>query len=122
MIPPLTRPRASSMRAWIRALVAWSTAAIALLGLAAATAAPADADTTSSSNWSGYAVHRAGTSFNRVLGAWVQPAPHCQRGTQTYSAAWVGLGGYTGASDAPRADRQRERLLRLRRDPVQCLV
>jgi len=99
MIPRLRASAAVPTRSRVRAL-AWSSVAIALLTVAAGTAAPARAATTSSSNWSGYAVHRAGTRFNRVVGAWVQPTPHCLKGNQTYSAAWVGLGGYAGSSNA----------------------
>ncbi len=100
MSPRLRLSAAVPTRSWVRALVAWSSVAIALLTVAAGTAATADADTTSSSNWSGYAVHRAGTRFNRVVGAWVQPRPHCVKGNQTYSAAWVGLGGFAGTANA----------------------
>lgn len=79
----------------IRLFIALSTAA------ALAFAAPsALADTVSSANWAGYAVHRAGIRFTRVLGSWTQPSATCSRGYQTYSAEWVGLGGYDASSDA----------------------
>ena len=36
------------------------------------------------------------TRFSNVSGSWTQPAADCSAGSQTYSAFWVGLGGYTG--------------------------
>jgi hypothetical protein len=57
-------------------------------------AAPALADTSTSSNWSGYAAHRAGVKFRQVYATWKQPTVSCTPGTPTYSAFWVGLGGY----------------------------
>jgi len=60
----------------------------------------AAADSTDSSNWAGYAVHRSGVRFTRVVGAWTQPRPTCQRGKWTYSSTWIGLGGYNPASNA----------------------
>ncbi len=68
--------------------------------LALATAPAAAADATASSNWAGYAIHRAGVRYTRVLGAWKQPGATCVRGRQTFSAAWVGLGGYSTTSNA----------------------
>jgi hypothetical protein len=68
-----------------------------LLGVAAPSAL---ADTVHSSNWAGYAVHRAGVHFTKVLAAWRQPAASCVRGHRTFSAVWVGLGGYRTSSDA----------------------
>ncbi len=63
-------------------------------------AVPAAADTTTSSNWAGYAVHRSGVRFTKVIGAWRQPSVHCTAGRRTYSAMWVGLGGYSISSRA----------------------
>lgn len=57
-------------------------------------AAPAAADTSTSSNWSGYAVHHAGVKFREVYATWKQPSVSCTPGSPTYSAFWVGLGGY----------------------------
>jgi Peptidase A4 family len=56
-----------------------------------------------SSNWAGYAVSaRSATgptmgSFTRVSGSWVVPKPRCTGG-QTFSAVWVGLGGFDPAA------------------------
>jgi Peptidase A4 family len=63
-------------------------------------APPAFADSVSSSNWAGYAVHRAGTRFTKVLARWTQPTVSCSAGHPTYSALWVGLGGYNESSNA----------------------
>jgi Peptidase A4 family len=73
-----------------------SLAVVASLALAPAAAAA----TTQSSNWAGYAVHRSGVSFKRVLGTWRQPSATCVAGVPTYSSAWVGLGGYNETSNA----------------------
>jgi hypothetical protein len=51
-----------------------------------------------SSNWAGYAV--TGRSFRRVSGAWTVSAQSCTGGEASYSAAWVGLGGYSPTSRA----------------------
>jgi hypothetical protein len=70
-------------------------------GAVALTAAPAAlADTNYSSNWAGYAVHRSGVSFKEVSAAWKEPTLSCRRGADTYSAMWVGLGGYYQTSNA----------------------
>jgi hypothetical protein len=67
----------------------------ALVAAIAAICAPAAfADTTKSSNWAGYAVHRSGVSFRTVSGTWRQPSVSCTSGVPTYSAFWLGLGGY----------------------------
>jgi hypothetical protein len=81
----------SRRRAWISLAVA----AFASLGGAAA----ASADTAQSSNWAGYAVHRSGVQFKKVSGTWTQPQAICTPGQATYSAAWVGIGGF--AVDSP---------------------
>ncbi len=74
------------MRAWL----------VCLLSAVVATVfAPAAlADVGDSSNWAGYAVHDA--RFHRVSAQWVQPAVQCVAGHDSYSAYWVGLGGYNG--------------------------
>jgi peptidase A4-like protein len=61
---------------------------------------PASAnDTETSSNWAGYAVtHRK--PFASATGRWVQPAAVCSAVEPTYSAFWVGLGGFAAKSFA----------------------
>ncbi len=71
--------------------------ACALVAIAVAPAA-AQADTATSSNWSGYAAHRAGVTFRHVSASWVQPTATCQNGENTYSSFWVGLGGYNSSA------------------------
>jgi hypothetical protein len=74
---------------------------IALAVSAVLAAAPAAlADTVQSSNWAGYAAHRAGVRFKKVVGAWKQPRVDCSKYSPGYSAVWVGLGGYSSSSDA----------------------
>jgi hypothetical protein len=64
-------------------------------------AAPAAlADSVTSSNWAGYAVHRGGVRFKRVTGTWRQPRATCTPGQATYSSVWVGLGGFSETSQA----------------------
>src|SRR5512140_1462871 len=77
-----------------------------ILGLmtaaAFAIAAPsALADVVSSSHWAGYAVHRAGIRFTKVLATWTQPSAQCPSGQGPYPALRAGLGGYHAISDAP---------------------
>jgi hypothetical protein len=75
--------------------------ALTVVSLLAAGAAPAAlADTNISSNWAGYAVHRSGVKFRKVRAVWTQPSAVCQPGQRTYSAYWVGLGGYRENSRA----------------------
>lgn len=49
-----------------------------------------------STNWAGYAV--SGSNFTDVKGTWVQPAVSCAAAGSTYSAFWVGLGGFSGTN------------------------
>jgi hypothetical protein len=56
-------------------------------------------DTETSSNWAGYAVtHRK--PFTSVTGKWVQPSAMCADVSSTFSAFWVGLGGFSDNSFA----------------------
>jgi hypothetical protein len=73
----------------------------ALILAASLVGAPAAlANSTKSTNWAGYAVHRTGVSFREVSGTWTQPSATCIKGQPAYSAVWVGLGGYNPAADA----------------------
>ena len=95
-----------------RALLAISFVAAAVVSTAgsAATARPAlqlrlqhglerSNGTETSSNWAGYAVtHRK--PFTSVTGKWVQPIASCADLSSTYSAFWVGLGGFSANSFA----------------------
>ncbi|MGA2320501.1 MAG: G1 family glutamic endopeptidase [Solirubrobacteraceae bacterium] len=66
-------------------------------------AAGASAAVSVSSNWAGYALTRAsGASppFRSVSGSWTQPGASCPARRQTYSAVWVGLGGFSRSSRA----------------------
>jgi hypothetical protein len=76
------------------------TVALATLVLVLVSAPGALADSTQSSNWAGYAAHRSGVSFTKVMGAWRQPSPTCTAGQPAYSSVWVGLGGYSESSKA----------------------
>ena len=76
-----------------------TTLAAALAGLGAAGVAQADPPGPSTStNWAGYAV--SGGTFTDVKGTWVQPAVACSSFRSSYSAFWVGLGGFLGGSDS----------------------
>ena len=63
-------------------------------------ASSALADPSLSSNWAGYAVHKTGVQFRSVVGSWRLPAATCPAGANSYSAIWVGLGGYDWNSPA----------------------
>lgn len=71
--------------------------ALGLLGLAAGVAR---ADSATSTNWAGYAVHRTHVRFASVYGTWTVPRASCVSGYPTYSAMWIGLGGYSTTSQA----------------------
>jgi Peptidase A4 family len=66
----------------------------ALAVLAASLAAPASAGAASSSNWAGYVAHAPGMKFRTVRGAWTVPSVDCSHPRRSYSATWIGLGGY----------------------------
>ena len=51
----------------------WMPIPVIVAALFAAAAPAAIADTVTSSNWAGYAVHRAGIRFKKVAAAWTQP-------------------------------------------------
>lgn len=59
----------------------------------------AGADTETSANWAGYAV-TSRKPFTSVTGRWVQPVATCNDPSPTFSAFWVGLGGFSDRSFA----------------------
>lgn len=62
--------------------------------------AAAGAATEVSSNWAGYVASGHGKSgFHAVSGTWTVPAVTCDTGRATYSAVWVGLGGFRHSSE-----------------------
>ena len=90
--PRFATAETTLVRVWI-----WAALAVA----AALVLAPAArADTSQSINWAGYAVHRAGVSFHQVSASWTQPTASCTRGEETFSAYWVGLGGFSEKSNS----------------------
>jgi hypothetical protein len=80
----------------LRRLSALTTLAL----LSSAPVAVADMSSSSSSNWAGYAAHRKYAQFRRVFASWTQPRLTCTPGQASYSAFWVGLGGYSVRSKA----------------------
>lgn len=71
---------------------------IVLLVAAGLLTAPAAlADVTRSSNWAGYAVH--GATFGGAEAEWTEPSVACVPGRASFSAVWVGIGGFS--LDAP---------------------
>jgi Peptidase A4 family len=79
------------------AALAWT----ALAAGAALATAPASAAVSVSSNWAGYAVTRAAgasSHFSSVSGSWTQPSASCSIGNDSYSAVWVGLGGFSNSA------------------------
>ena len=89
-----------------------ATAALAAVAVLPATAAAASGDE-QSSNWAGYAISDAATiggapvagsttalTFSSVTATWVQPRVRCTTGEPTYSAFWVGIGGFAGDAGA----------------------
>jgi Peptidase A4 family len=78
-------------------------AAVVWAMLAVWASASANAAASVSSNWAGYAVvPSAGgrSAFSSISGSWTVPAATCSNRGDTYSAAWVGLGGFRESSQA----------------------
>jgi len=88
-ITPYTVSRSVILRSLLLA------AALALFG-----APVAEADSSTSTNWSGYVAHGGGVDFRYVAAQWTQPVANCTIDPTTYSAVWVGLGGYNLNSQA----------------------
>ena len=85
--------------------VGWvlGVAAVVCAMLAVWASASANAAASVSSNWAGYAVvPSAGgrSAFSSISGSWTVPAATCSDRGDTYSAAWVGLGGFHESSHA----------------------
>jgi hypothetical protein len=79
----------------------------ALCSIAAAGAAYAsELPSQTSTNWAGYAAITGSSTreyakrFTHVSGSWVEPTATCTAGAPTFSAFWVGLGGYKQTSRA----------------------
>jgi hypothetical protein len=70
------------------------------MALFGAPVAQADSGTSTSTNWSGYVAHGDGAKFSYIAGLWTQPSATCTPGSPTYSAVWVGIGGYSLSSKA----------------------
>src|SRR3954468_6194675 len=75
---------------------------LGLIAAALAALAPAAGASTLSSNWAGWVAQPSPStgSFSSVSGAWRVPRVSCTSGSSTYSAVWVGLGGYRESSSA----------------------
>ncbi|HLM87253.1 MAG TPA: G1 family glutamic endopeptidase [Solirubrobacteraceae bacterium] len=61
-------------------------------------APPAGARASVSANWAGYIAvpsTRVASRFSSVSASWRAPSAACSAGRETYSAVWVGLGGYS---------------------------
>lgn len=74
-----------------------------LLWLLVDAAASNAQSTTMVPNWAGYVVSDA--TYSNVSASWIVPAVDCSivaAGKYSASYAWVGLGGFTHATDTPR--------------------
>jgi len=83
------------------------TAVVVLaFGAAAGVAYATELPSQISSNWAGYAAVTGASTrayarrFTSVEGTWVQPSATCVAGEPTFSAFWVGIGGYKVSSKA----------------------
>lgn len=77
-----------------RSALLWGIATVASLALALP--AGAVAASAVSSNWAGYVARPfPGKRIKSVSGTWVEPSVNCTAGQASYSAVWVGLGGYS---------------------------
>jgi hypothetical protein len=90
-----SRKRSGLLRARVWRL-GWPAFVALLCALSCSSAALAQS-LSRSENWAGYAV-TAATPFRRVVGEWIQPAPRCTPGRESFSAFWVGLGGFLPSS------------------------
>jgi len=82
----------------LRVLAVLATAAVAFAVPAVASAAPS-----TSSNWAGYAVGAADptapVAYTSLSGSWVVPVANCSASpAASFSAFWVGLGGFSETS------------------------
>jgi hypothetical protein len=73
---------------------------VVAIALAVASPSAALADASLSTNWAGYAVHRAGVRFRNVSATWKQPTAVCNTTYATDEASWVGIGGFNRNSNA----------------------
>jgi hypothetical protein len=90
------KPSARKIRAWLPHRAAVTGGLIGLAALALASPAGASAASAVSSNWAGYVVKPiAAKKLRSVSGTWTEPAVTCTAGQASYSAVWVGLGGYS---------------------------
>jgi hypothetical protein len=87
---------ARKIRAWPPHRAALTGGLMALAALALVLPAEAWAASAVSSNWAGYVVRPTGAKkLDSVSGTWTEPAVTCSAGRASYSAVWVGLGGYS---------------------------
>ncbi len=88
-------PAPRTVRAWLPHRAALTAGLTVLAALALVTSAGARAATAVSSNWAGYVVRpTAGGQLSSVSGTWTEPSVSCSASRASYSAIWVGLGGY----------------------------
>ncbi len=91
--------RAPRKRAFISIVVS-----VALAGALAATSWASELPSQVSTNWAGYAAitgastHAFARRFTSISGSWTAPSATCVPGQPTFSAFWVGLGGYRQTS------------------------
>jgi hypothetical protein len=91
--------RAPRKRAFISIAVS-----VALAGALAATSWASELPSQVSTNWAGYAAttgpstHAFARRFTSVSGSWTAPSATCVPGQPTFSAFWVGLGGFRQTS------------------------
>jgi hypothetical protein len=97
--------RALTSRRPTRRIALASALAVAFAGAASAAYA-SELPSQVSTNWAGYAAVTGSSTrafakhFTSVSGTWVQPSATCVAGQPTFSAFWVGLGGYKQSSKA----------------------
>lgn len=95
--------RRFAVRAGKRRVALSSVLVLAFAGAASAAYAT-ELPSQVSTNWAGYAAitgastHAFAKRFTSVSGTWIQPSASCVPGVPTFSAFWVGLGGYSERS------------------------
>ena len=76
-------------------IVAAAVAGVLVVPGRAGAATPA-----TSTNWAGYVASKSGVRFRQVTAFWTVPTATCSPGRGSYSAVWVGLGGFHTRSKA----------------------
>ncbi len=94
--PTYSFTASSSQNGWEYEAVFSNSAGSATTNTVTLTVTSAPTQTVQSSNWSGYADTNA--TFTAVKASWSVPTVTCPSGSNSYSAEWVGIDGYSSST------------------------